>query len=183
MSLEAVKKEILASVREQAEQRKKETAQQAKEILAKADEEIKQQEEETRQKTKVLLAAMEQQESSLARSEAKRILLDMQKAVLDELMEQLKEILSKLPQKKRDEYCTRLLKKAQAQLSVKWAYTSKQDKKAISDKTITHEEMNIQGGLIAENKEKTVRIDYSFETLLEELQKDALPKIAKELLS
>ena len=51
MSLEAVKKEILASVREQAEQRKKETAQQAKEILAKADEEIKQQEEETRQKS------------------------------------------------------------------------------------------------------------------------------------
>ena len=41
--------------------------------------------------------------------------------------------------------------------------------------------IDIAGGLVAENKEKTVRVDYSFETLLDGIKENELQNISKIL--
>ena len=181
MSLEAVKEDILASARQQAEEKRKETQKVAAEIKAKAKEDAKNNLDLIKEKTKTLLAAIEQQELALAHSEAKRILLDSQKAMLDSVMDSLQEKIVALTAKKRDQYCSRLLKKAQKEMSTKYVYTNAKDKKCVSGAGLVQKDANILGGIIAEDKEGVVRIDYSFETVLDEVRKKELPKVAKEL--
>ena len=45
------------------------------------------------------------------------------------------------------------------------------------------ENFNLIGGLIAENKEKTTRVDYSFETILDGIKDSELQNINKSLFS
>ena len=182
MSLTEVKEDILASARQKAEQQRKETLKMIAEIKAKAKDEAKQNQEAIAQKTKLLLASIEQQELALARSESKRILLDNQKVSLDKVMQNLQEEIAKLAPKKREQMCSRLLKKAQKELDTKYVYTNEKDKKSITGNIITQKNADILGGIIAENKDGTVRVNYSFETLVEEIRKKELPKIAKELM-
>ena len=58
-------------------------------------------------------------------------------------------------------------------------YCSKKDVKFL--KGLDAKPVEIAGGLIAENREKTIRVDYSFETLLQGIKESEMQHINKLL--
>ncbi|MEK6876839.1 MAG: V-type ATP synthase subunit E family protein, partial [Nanoarchaeota archaeon] len=58
-------------------------------------------------------------------------------------------------------------------------YCNKNDAKLV--KGFKAESSDITGGLIAENADGTVRVDYSFDTMLQNVKENELQKISKIL--
>ena len=72
-----------------------------------------------------------------------------------------------------------LLEKAKSDIEVAKVYCSKKDAKFV--KGFDANPIDIIGGLIAENKERTIRVDSSFDTMLESIKEKELQGINKLL--
>ena len=68
---------------------------------------------------------------------------------------------------------------AKNDIEVAKIYCNKKDLKVLKD--FKAEAADITGGLIAENKEGTVRVDYSFDTMLQNIKENELQSINKVL--
>ena len=83
-----------------------------------------------------------------------------------------------------------LLKKAEKEIDVYAVYVNKSDfdvvksiaKSILKNKESIKEE-EILGGIIAENKDGTIRVDYSFDSLLEEFRQKSLADISEKLFT
>ena len=84
-----------------------------------------------------------------------------------------------LADKKPEAYIKKLLEKAKNDIEVAHVYCSKKDAKSL--KELKAEAADMIGGLIAENKEKTIRVDYSFETILQGIKENELQNMSKLL--
>ena len=73
----------------------------------------------------------------------------------------------------------KLLEKAKNDIEVEKIYCNKKDLKLL--KEFNAEAMDMTGGLIAENKDGTVRVDYSFDTMLQTIKENELQSINKVL--
>ena len=127
------------------------------------------------EETEQILAKIEQKAITDAQFGAKRSVMLRKKKMLNEAMQQTKEMLRSKSKSKLSE----LLKKAQSQMKVSTVYVNPADKKHISGVTV--KEASITGGLIAESEDGTVRLDYSFDTFLEQAWQDNLNEIVVKL--
>ena len=73
------------------------------------------------------------------------------------------------------------IQKAKKDIDIAHVYCNSMDAKYL--KNFDAQAVNIIGGLMAENKEKTIRVDYSFETIIENIKDSELHEINKLLLS
>ena len=81
--------------------------------------------------------------------------------------------------KQREECMNKLLDKAKKDIEVAKVYCNKNDAKLV--KGFKAEPSDIIGGLIAENADGTVRVDYSFGTMLQNIKENELQKISRIL--
>ena len=131
------------------------------------------------QDRKAAIKVMERTISAMADSEAKRAILDKKKEIIESVFESVKNALSKLDEKKREQHIANLLKKAKSEIEVSKVFCSSKDAKYV--KGLKCEDMDILGGLIAENKEETIRVDYSYETLLSHVKEHSIQEVSKIL--
>lgn len=179
MGLETVKEEILNSAKEKANSiisdAKREASRLAKEAENKS-EEIK---EKSETETKKILDKIKRQELAYAEMENKKMMLDAKKQIMESVFSEARKKIETLDDKKREEYIKKLLEKAKKEIEAAYLYCSKKDSKFLKGFNIENAE--IIGGLMAENKEKKIRVDYSFETLLEGIKDTELQNINKVL--
>ena len=71
------------------------------------------------------------------------------------------------------------MEKAKDDIGGENLYCNKNDAKFMKD--FNAEAIDIMGGLIAENKDGTVRVDYSFDTMLQNIKENELQSINKVL--
>ena len=83
--------------------------------------------------------------------------------------------------KKREAYIKKLLDKAKKEIDLGYVYCNRKDSKFVKDFKAENAEMI--GGIIAENKERIIRVDYSFDTLLESIKESELQNINKLLFN
>jgi len=72
-----------------------------------------------------------------------------------------------------------LLEKAKRETDVKYIYCSKEEKPLIKANNVTT--VDISGGIIVENSDKTIRIDYSYETIMENIYDKIMQDVAETL--
>ncbi|MBI2656947.1 hypothetical protein HYX03_04360 [Candidatus Woesearchaeota archaeon] len=181
MGLEAVKEEILNSAKEQSNSLLAEARKEANKIMREAEKKAEEMREKNDLETKKILDIIKRQELASAELESKKMVLEAKKQVIENVFSEAKKRLESLDDKKRESYIKQLLERAKSDIEVAHVYCNKKDIKFLKD--FKAEAAEIIGGLIAENKEKTIRVDYSFETLLQSIKENELQNINKILFA
>lgn len=179
MGLDKVKEEIIRKAKEQAEAIITEGREEAEKIAKEAEGKIKENKEKIEAELKKTGISIKKKGIASAELEVKKILLQEKKRAIENIFEEVKNKLAALNDKKREEYIKKLIEKAQKEINVKYIYCNKKDRKFIKDFEV--EETDILGGLIAENEKRDTSVDYSYETILENIKEKHLQGIGKVL--
>jgi len=134
-------------------------------------------------KTNALITQMEQQELSSAELASKRAILEAEKQVMEDLKGQVLEELSMFPLEKKRKLYAKLLNLAKKELGDCLVYSNKEDSQVLklpSGLTLGAP-IDCRGGLMFESKDKTVRLDYRFESILDDVWNKKMREIYKEL--
>lgn len=124
---------------------------------------------------------MRKQELSSAHLEIKRATLNAKKDVLDSVYQSAKEIISSMPAQKNTELLSVILDKYGS--TGTRVYSNGRDSKLVQEMTdLTYMgEIDILGGLIIENEDGSVRLDYTYDTILDNVSEQTLKQISEIL--
>lgn len=179
MGLEELKKEILEKSQKQAESIIKNAMQEA----AKIEQDSKKQIEELKKKHLIeeerMIEASERKEISSANFEVKKLLLQKKQKIIDTAFAETIHQIKKLDASKNREIFSRLLQKASGQIEIATLYINMKDKDLAKDYSWLN--ADIIGGFAAENKDKSVRVDYSYDTLLQSVRNRHMSEVVKIL--
>lgn len=181
MGLEAVKEEILGSAKGQATSLIAEARKEANRILREAERKIEEMQEKYDLETKKILDNIKRQELASAELENKKIVLEAKKQIIESVFIEAGKKLESLDDKKREAFIKKMLDKTKNDIDISYVYCNRKDSKFL--KVYNVEPIKIAGGLIAENKDKTIRVDYSFETILQGIKENELQSINKILFT
>lgn len=179
MGLETVKEEILNSAKEQSNSLIAEARKGANRITNEAEKKIEALKEKSEAETKKMLDTIKRQELASAELENRKILLEAKKQVIEKVFDEARKKLESLDDRKREIYMKKLLEKAKNEIEPMYYYCNKKDSKFLKGFDVVAFDM--LGGLTAENKEKTIRIDHSFETILQSIKENELQNISRLL--
>lgn len=179
MGLEEVKEEILNSARSDSGKIIEEAKNEAQQILSKATKRVTEYKNKLKEDKKKLIENLEKMKIAQARSEAKKLILEKKKGIIDTVFEKSKQKLASLSDNEREKYIQKLIEKAKNEMEIVTVYCNKKDKKFLQD--FECQETDIIGGVIVENKDRSIRIDYSFETMLDNVKEASLQEISKIL--
>ena len=151
--------------------------------IAHARKEIEATRAKAEERTRTTISQMEQQELSAAELESKRALLEAQKKVMDDLRSQTLEELARLPADKRKKIYSKLTAKAKAELGECFVYSNDREKSLIQLPIGMSRSGTVEtiGGLVFESKDHTVRLDFRFETILEDMWSAKMKEIYTRL--
>lgn len=184
MGLEKVKDEILDKAKKDAEQIIRKAKEEEMLIIKEAEQKIKDMMEAAEQEISKLLETMKSKEMASIQLESKKMLLEAKKEAINQVFADVRKKFKALSNKKKEQYIKKLLDKAKTEINVKHIYCSKEDSKFVKDLLKSGVEVNevaILGGIIVENEDKSMRVDYSYETLLNNVKEVYLQDIAKIL--
>jgi len=126
---------------------------------------------------------MERQEVSSAELESKKTALAAQREVMEELREQVLSELSSYPADKRKKLYSRLMARAKKELGECYVYSNKADQALVQPPTgmANGGVIDCSGGLVFESKDRAVRLDFRFETMLDEVWSKRMREIYSKL--
>jgi len=179
MGLESVKEEIIRNAKVQEEAALAEARSKANDITKEAEKKIAEMKEKIDMDTKRMSEMIKKQELASAELENKKMLLEAKKQMIDKVFAEAKKKIEKSDSKKNETSIGKLLEKAGNDIEVANVFCNEKDVKNV--KGVNAQTTDILGGLIAENKEGTIRVDYSFDTILESLKENELQNINKIL--
>lgn len=179
MGLESVKEEVIRNAKEQAGSMLAEARKEAGKIMKEAEVKAEEMKSQSESETKKLTDTIKRQELASSELDSRKLVLEAKKQAIDRVIAEARKKLEALDDRKREDYIKRLLDKAKKEIDVAYAYCSRKDLKFVKGAEAVAMEMI--GGLIAENREKTIRVNYSFETLLDGIKESELQNINKLL--
>ncbi|MBI2129443.1 hypothetical protein HYU07_04340 [Candidatus Woesearchaeota archaeon] len=179
MGLEELKQEIISNADKSANAVVSEAKREAEKIAKQSEEKLEPYKRKLDEDRKTAIKVMEKTINAMADSEAKRAILDRKKEIMESVFESVKSNLSKLDSRKREQHIADLLKKAKSEIEASKVFCSSKDAKYV--KGLKCEDMDILGGLMAENNDGTIRVDYSYETLLSDVKEHSMQEAAKIL--
>lgn len=184
MTLENVMAEIIS----EAEKKRAEIIDQAKHESKKILEEATKKSEERKkhldEATKKMLAETKRMELSTTNIRLHKMYLEAKKAVLDEIYNQLVEKINKLETSNRKGLLQKLVDKAKRELpDAKFIYCNGRDKTIVSGMKDMkfNGTINCLGGVIVENGDRTIRVNYTFDVLLQNVKEVYLNEVAKKV--
>lgn len=183
MSLDKVVEEILrsgqgkkAEIIRLGEKERDEQVQQAEKRISEAR-------RRSEKRTEASILQMEQQELSSAELESKKTLLAAQRKVMEDLRSQVLNELAEYPPDRRKKFYAKLVSKAKKELGDCYVYSNKSDKSLLQLPAGVSSGGIIEssGGLMFESKDRSVRLDYRFETILDEVWNSKIQEIYTRL--
>lgn len=129
------------------------------------------------------ITQMEKHELSSAELESRKMLLAAQREILEDLKERVLVELSTYPKDRRDAMYSRLFAKAKDILGDCYVYSNKDDASTLNPPAGVTKGGVIEcsGGLVFESTDRSIRLDYRFETVLEELWNKKMNEIYSQL--
>ena len=179
MGLEAVKEEIIRSAKEQEASMLAEARKEAARLIREAEKKIEEMKAKMDIETKRRLDAIKKQEMASADMESRKMLLEAKKEIIESVFTEVRKSLASLDDRKKESYIRRLMEKARHDIEPVYFYSNKNDAKFL--KGVNSRPADIVGGILAENKDMTIRVDYSFESMLEIIKENELQSINKIL--
>lgn len=155
--------------------------QQAAQILKNAQQQLKELSKKKKQEVEHYIESLTTQESSGTDIEVKKIRLNAEKDVLTATYKDSLQALATLPHEK---ILSSLLKRVQEELpEAATIYSNARDEAFVRSQTrLTYgDTIDALGGIIVQNKEKTLQIDYRYETIADIVWDRSLKEIAETL--
>jgi V/A-type H+-transporting ATPase subunit E len=159
----------------------KDAEKQAAQILQAKQKTVEELSVKKRQELEKQIESLKNQEASGVEIEVKKIRLNAEKDVLNATYQESLQALSFLP---HETMISSLLKKVEKELpEAAYIYSNKRDEPLVRSKTTIAYGGSIEtlGGIIVENKEKTLQVDYQYETIAEIVWDRSLKEIAEKL--
>ncbi len=181
MALEDVMKEILAQAQRESERIVEEGKKEAEAITGEAKRASKKRQEEFGRETETLADELKKVHASNMNLKANKMLLEAKKELMEELFARLVERLKKADRKSREKVIGRLLEKAMKEVDAAFVYSNEDDRELLPKRLKFGGAMGIIGGVVVEDKNREVRADYTFETVLQKLKEMYLGDVAKRL--
>ncbi len=183
MGLDEVRKQIIEEAEQQTRLLLQDAHTESARIMSEAERGIKQYEKELRANAEKLIVTAERKELAAAEFEGKRMLLDKKKEMINKVIEEAKKELKHLHAEQRKAAVTKLLNMAKQEIEVKKVYINERDISYIKEKGIVTKEREMLGGLIAETSDGKISVDFSFETLLDEIKQTHLQQLSGVLFN
>jgi len=182
MALDNVVDEILESARQEADQILKTAEKEREAILRQATDAVSGKQKAQQKELEDAIKRLRQQELSSAELEEKRIVLNARKEMLDRTFEEVHSQLSEMGPAEKARLYGIILTKGKEIIPEPKIYCPIGEAKLLAIKNGDKvEEVKMGPGLIIESKDGTMRIDYSFKTILEGVWEKELKDISNIL--
>ncbi len=179
MTLEDVKNEIVQQAEAEAAKIKSAAEAEAEEIKKNAREEVTSYKKEAESHNSILFDRTEKKMIAAAKFDAQRKILRAKQNAIDEVLGLVRESIVSMKAPARKKFLFRLLADAKGEISVAKVFVNKKDAKLISG--VTTKPMEIDAGLVAENKDNTISVDLTVDTLLEQIRAEHLVELSEVL--
>ncbi|MDW5550190.1 V-type ATP synthase subunit E [Methanosarcina sp.] len=178
MGLEIVVKDIQEGARAEVSRIKAEGDAKASEIINEAKDIQKKTLGDSLAKTEEDLQNLHQQVISSANLEVKRITLNKRKDLLDRVYVQTVEKIKSMPASKKEELLKTVINKYEA--SGARVYSSKDSEEIVKKLTSLSYAGNLDsiGGVVLENENGTVRLDFTYDSILKNVYERSLKQIS-----
>ncbi|MDY6764568.1 MAG: V-type ATP synthase subunit E [Halobacteria archaeon] len=188
MGLETVVQDITEEARARAEEIREEAEQEADEIVKEAEQEAEEIIEEAEQEVENQIKREREQTLSSAKLEAKQLKLRARKELLEELRQDVENELAEL-EDGRQELTRMLLDSGIEEIDedTGTVYAAGKDEDMVREMLDTHDGFDfggtsdMLGGVIVESGSGQVRIDNTFDSILDEVWNQRLSRISSEL--
>lgn len=184
MGLDDVKKAIEEKTRAEVAAKHHAAQVEAEAIINEAKERIKRTQAEHSAKTKELIEALERKEHASAQFARKTTLLDEKRKGIDAVYAETLESLRKLPNDERNRLLSALAAAVNSSISVRTVHCNGKDVAALGklfkDASVIADD-SISGGFIADDESGAVRIDNTYETLLQLVREERMGEITRIL--
>ena len=177
MTIDSVKTAVLRRVQKKKEDELAEARQEAKRVHNTAQSRLKDLKKLLQKDLQVYEKKTSERSRFRADLENKKSILMLKKELIDSIFAEVTQRIAALDRAKRKAHLDALLKKAEQHVAVSKVYCSKTDAELVKQA----EQQEMLGGLIAENKDGTERVDYRYEHLLQELRKNIEGEVTKRL--
>lgn len=171
MALDKVANDILENARKEADQRVQEAEKERTKILQEADQRIDKARRSEEKELQDGLMRMRRQELSSAELEAKKIVLNKRKDVLNRAFEEMLKELSTMDHKEKSALYKKIVADGKKTIHRPKVFIPKGEADLLAGlrgcESLT--EIDMGSGLILENEDGTVRLDYRFKTILESI--------------
>jgi len=176
MTVKTITEEILDEAREQAETLIHEITKEAEKLVEEETLVLKEKYEKAvrnidQEAEKIFSTALVKANFKLKNEELKT-----RRSLVDEAFDKALEKLKSMSKEERQKIIRQLLKKASSQMEVSTVYVSSQDK-ALVPKGYTVKTGRMNGGIIAETKDGSVRLDMSYEAVLNDFKEKKVEEI------
>lgn len=180
MGLEEIQEEVIRQTEKIGAEKVAQATKKAEEIKQETKELIAEEERKAEKETEALIKQLKIAIEAATKFEIKKMELTSKKETIEQVFEKAKQKISELDEKTQERLTNILLFESQREIQVSKIFCNKKTTKWMPKNFEVHHAEN-SGGVIAENKDGTLRVDNTFETILEEVRKDALKKIAKSI--
>ena len=182
MALDNVVGQILEGANKEAAKLVQDAEKERAEILRQADESIAQKKKAQEKELQASLVRLKQQELSSAELEAKRIVLNAKKEVLDEAFRETLKELNAMPASERSKVYARIVSRTQSVIMNPKVYCPKGDASLLGSLGVRSViERDMEPGLILESEDGSISLDYRFKTILEGVWEKELKKVSNVL--
>jgi len=183
MALDEVIESVVESAKQKAEALRQEAEKERTAILKQADDKVAAKRLVQQKNLETALKRLKQQEISSAELEAKRIVLNAKKDVMDESFQVALSSLLDMDEGNRGRMYRKILDGGKAVIQSPKVYCPRGDSKLISGVTGLGkvEETDMETGLVLEDASGIVRLDYRFRVLLENVWDKELRNVSNIL--
>lgn len=183
MSLNKVVEDILRRGREREQEIIRQGESERDEQLKLAEKKIAENRSKAEKKNAATIEQMERQEVSSAELESKKTALAAQRKVLEDLRGQVLAELAGYPADKRKKLYSKLVLRAKKELGECYVYCNKEDQGLLQLPAgmVPGGAIDCSGGLVFERKDRAVRLDFRFETMLDDVWNKRMQEIYGKL--
>ncbi len=179
MGLDELKKTILDKANRKADLIVKAAYKEVEDKKRALEVEMDEEERRSDELVRRLIEQIENREIASASLIAKKERLLAKKQVIDAVFDKVKKDINRLLTKsQRKKLVESLIKKAESEINVGRIYCNKTDAEIVGKKAV---QKDILGGIIAEDKNGQVVVDYSFETLIQDAKDKNIGEVTRIL--
>ncbi|MFH2021505.1 MAG: V-type ATP synthase subunit E family protein [archaeon] len=179
MGIEEVRKEILAGAKAEAKKLLQEGEKEAKALVDVADSKLKNRQKELTTEATHIIEEYKVRSAAERASAERKEKLAMDKRALEEVFSDAKQKLTSMSIKKREQLLVKMLERSRKKFAFSRIYASKEDAKFLKKFNVVPHDL--QGGVILENEDGSVRVDLSYASMLGAVREESLAQITKKL--
>lgn len=183
MALDKVKEKILDEAEQKADQIIEEAEAEADDIVSEAKQKAERLRDEAEEEAEAEAEALRRQELASARMKAQQIKMEAKQELIHDAFDKLRDRVGEMDSDDRADLFASIIETVGKEIDIGTIYTSGDMVDAVEDMVDADVEKSDIEGLIIEDSDGSVRYDYSFDSVLENVRTQYRKETAQELFN